>query len=340
MVAAMLAALATALPAQRDGTAPGQPRGALVDAVIATVNDSAIMLSTIQTAARSLIEGEVARLGIALPPARIQEIRQERLEDELRRHRMAQAAKTFGPLTPDQIEQLLDDSFERDRQQQVRDLGSYNEYSQLLKRSGRTWPTHVREQRVEKLDQFAQELSVGRRLARQTNLFVTPRMLREAYAEMVEFFVHPAEARIVQIAFVGADAKQHAEQAAAMWRAEPQLDVRELATRLPEARSTVIAAVLASSLAEQLAGVRTFALAGPENAVSAPIAIGDPEQPAWHVVRIVQYQPAADGRFEDPAVQRKLREFCAQRVVNEFRKQAYEQAKQRTEVRIVFDSLR
>jgi hypothetical protein len=39
-------------------------------------------------------------------------------------------------------------------------------------------------------------------------------------------------------------------------------------------------------------------------------------------------------------VQRKLREFCAQRVVGEFREQAHQQAVQRTEVRYVFDSLR
>ncbi len=323
--------LVAAIPAQRDAAPPAQNRGTLVDAVIATVNDSAIMWSSVQTAAASRIRAEVEKLGTTLSPALVGQIRDHTLEQEILRHRMAQAAKSFGPLTPDQVEQLLLESLERDRRDEERDFGSLTEYTRQLQRSGRSWPSHLREQRIEKLHDFAEQLSVSRRLARQTNLFVTPRMLRETYQQMVDYFVHPAEARIVQIAFLGPDAKAHAEAAAEAWRKEP-LDVRELAARFQPAQP--IAVVNAASLTAQLDALRTFALAGPENAVSSPIAVGD----AFHVARVVQFAAARNGRYEDPEVQAELRRICAERVIVEFQQQAYARARERTQVHRVLDT--
>jgi hypothetical protein len=310
--------------AAAQGEAP-PPARTLVDAVVATVNDSAIMWSTVQTAASGEISAETERLG-PLPPARRDQIQRQHLEREIRRHRMAQAAKTFGPLSPEQVEQLLQEQFDRDRQEQMRDLGSLHEFSRQLQRTGRTWPTHMREQRIEKLFDFAEELSVGRRLQRQTNLFVTPRMMRETYSRLLDWFVHDAEAKIVQVSFLGPDAARNAEAAAEVWRKEA-IDARELAKRFPQALPIGVEVDVAS-LSAEFEALRRFALAGPLDAVSAPIPVGT----AVNIAKITHFRAARNGRFQDPDVQAELREFCARRVVAEFREQAYARAEERTQV--------
>jgi hypothetical protein len=320
------------LAAQEAPAAPARQERTLVDAVAATVNDSPILLSRVMSAANDEIVQEARKFGGPLPPAAVHRIQQRKLDEEIMRHRMAQSAKTFGPLTPQQVEQLLDEQLERERQDEVRDLGSLGLYTSELARTGRTWTTHLREERVDKLELFARELAVGRRLARQTNLYVTPRMLREAYREYVDAFVHPADARIVQIAFLGPDAKQRAADAAAAWRADDKSDARQLAQKF---RGQAIPPLPANQLSEEFKALRDFALAGPLHAVSEPIAFGDPAQPQWNVARIVMFTPAANGRFEDPDVQRKLRDECERRVRVEFLLQAQQRAVERTEVRKV-----
>jgi hypothetical protein len=326
----IVAALAGAGLAQANPPAPPRQERVLVDAVAATVNDSPIMLSTVMIAANDLIAQEARRIGGPVPPAIVHRRQREMLEKEIMRHRMAQSAKTFGPLTPAQVEQLLDEQIERDRDDQMRDLGGLGLYTAELARSGRTWLTQLREERIDKLERFAQELAVGRRLSRQTNLYVTPRMLREAYEIRKDQFVHAAEASIAQIAFLGPDGKERAAAAAAAWRADPKLDPRQVAQK---GNGMVISVLPADQLSAQFQALREFALAGPEGAVSEPIAIGDAAQPQWNIAKIVRFRAAANDRFEDPKVQRTLREMCEMSVRVEFLEQARQRAEDRTQVR-------
>lgn len=324
-LALTLGSLALLAEARAQGQSPTPPLGQRVDAVIATVNDSAILFSTLRMVAIGRIRSQEKELG-PLTPADRDQIFREALEAEIDRHRMAQSAKSLGPLPPEQIDQIIQGEFERDRQAQLRDLGSYNELSQELKRIGRTWPTYEREQRIDKLSDIAEELTVQRRLARQANLFLTPRMLRETYEKNRARFLRDAAAKVTQVRFTGPDAQAAALAAAEMWRREPQLEARQVAARHPG--SLAIPEVVAKDLAAEFAPVTTFALAGPEGEVSAPVAVGE----AWFVAKVTAHVAARNGKFEDADVQEEVRNICYQQVRREFLAQAMVRARERTEV--------
>jgi hypothetical protein len=307
-------------PAQRE--APAQPpRPIRIDKVVATVNDSAIMWSALRTNTLGRLRALEARYG-RVRPEDIERVSREELEDLIDRHTMAQAAKTFGVFTPEQIETFFRRELERDEQEQIRDFGSHQAWNQALQNAGRTWQTYVSEQRVDKLARYAEEFSVDMRLQRQSNLFLTPRMLRETYEREKSRFVRPAEAIVALVVFAGPDAASNAEAAAAAWRNE-DVSSRELAARYAGALATdnMIASALLPELSQ-------WALAGPQGNVSAPIANGGKLQ----VAKVMTYLAARKGRFEDLDVQDELRLMCHRGVVEEFRKQALERARQRTEV--------
>ena len=323
---ALLAGATPGLAQERPPAAPPAPvrRPWLVDAVVATVNDSAILLSELRTVAAGRIR-TLRNEGNRLSQSDEKAILQRELTSLIDKRQMALSVKSLGVYTPDQIESLLRSELDREKQEKVRDLGSVLELSRALKEEGRTWPTYEREQRIDKLSDFADEFAVTRRLNRNTNLFLTPSMLRETYRREVAMFVHPARARLSIVAFRGPQAQAEAERAAASWSLQP-LPSRELAGRFPGA--TPLPDWDASALASDLKPLTDFALAGPTGAVSPPIACRD----ATYVVRVVEHRPAADGRFEDPEVQARLRNLCQQRVIAEFRLQAMDRAKLRTEV--------
>jgi hypothetical protein len=312
-------------PRAQDPQAPAAPRQpqppVLVDAVVATVNDSTILLSELRTLAAGRIRTIEARSG-PLSGAEVQRIYRDELEERIDVYRMAQSAKTFGVVAPEQVEQLFRAELERDKQDQVRDLGSYLEFSRELQRQGRTWQAYEREQRIEKLYDFAQSFSVWRRIQKQQNLYLTPRMLRETYAANRDRFVRSAQARVALVSFRGPNAQANAEQAAAMWSLQ-NLTSRELAQRFPDALATQD--LNASSLRPEL---REFGEAGPLNTVSPPMV----RPGGVDVAKVIAYLPARNGKFEDREVQEELRELCHRQVLGEFRHQALERARARTEV--------
>ncbi len=322
LLAVSLASLATAQ--ERAPERPPQATAVCIDAVVATVNDSPIMLSQLRTDIASRLRTLKARVG-QVSPRDIEALQNEALAYEIDRHRMAQSAKSLGPLTPEQVEQLLKSELDRDKQEQVRNLGSMNEFSRELKRTGRTWPTYERDQRVGKLNEFAEEFAIYRRLQNQRSLFLTPRMLRETYAENRDLFVREAAAKVVQVRFVGSDAKARAAEAAVLWR-QNEWTARQLTERFPG--SLPIGEVVATSLAAELGAIIQFALAGPADTVSEPIAVGE----GYHVAKVTEHVSARNGQFEDAKVQNDLRQMCLRRVTDEFRQQALERARQRTEV--------
>ncbi len=309
-----------ALPAQALPQ-PQPPRPILVDTIVATVNDSAIMWSALNTNAYGRLRALEARFG-RLRPEDIERVFREELDALIDRNTMAQAAKTFGIFTPEQVETIFRRDLEREEQEQIRDLGSQQAFSQALQNQGRTWQTYVSEQRVDKLASYAEQFTVDMRLQRQSNLFLTPRMLRETYEREIGRFVRPAEARVALLVFQGADAAATAAAAAEAWRQE-ELTSRQLAQRFPSA--TPLDDAIASTLIPELA---QWALAGPLHAVSPPIT----RNGAVQLAKVLAYLPARNGRFEDLDVQEELRAMCQRGIVEEFRKQALERASQRTEV--------
>ena len=309
---------------QQTNPAAQQPRFHQVDGVVATVNDSAILWSELMTVAAGRVRALVSS-GARLTRADEDQVLLTEREKLIDGRQMALSLKSLGVVTPDQVESLLRSELEREKQEKVRDLGSVPELSRALKEEGRTWPTYEREQRLGKLGQFAEEFAVHQRFQRNSSLLLTPRMLRETYEKQKDAFVHPAQATVAMVEFRGADAEARATRAAAAWAIQ-DLTSRDLASRhfgsipYPEQRS--------SALADFLKPVAEFAEAGPTGHVSPPLACRD----SWFVARVVEFHPAANGRFEDPLVQARLRLICQNRVLNEFRQQAMERAKVRTEV--------
>ncbi|MBL8756544.1 MAG: peptidyl-prolyl cis-trans isomerase [Planctomycetes bacterium] len=319
------------LPAQERPEAPANPRPVLVDGVIATVNDSAILLSTVRGVAKGRLN-ELAALQGRLSPQQLEAEMKKALAAVIDRHSLAHAAKTFGKLTPDQVDQIVDQELERDQQQQVKDVGSINAYTRELKRLGRDWPTYADEQRIEKLYDLAEEFGVRQRLARQTNLYLTPRMLRETYQNNVDLFVRPALATVLQVQFTGSGAEAAATEASTVWRLQ-ELTPRQLADKFTDRGATALAVMDASSLAVARSAIRDFALAGPAGAVSPPVQIGQ----TWVVARVGEFRAARNSSFDDPKTQDELRSLCSRKVIEEFRMQAMDRARQRTEVWSLID---
>jgi len=305
-----------------------QPSRALVDSVVATVNDGAILLSELRTLTHGTILVAEQRIGRKLRADEVQQLHLSELDKLMDKHRMGQAAKTFGILTPEQVEQYFREEMKRDEDEQMRTLGT-QVYSTEMHRQGRIWQTYYREQRVEKMSQIANELAVGQRMQRQSNLFLTPRMLLDTYRQNRGDFVHGAAAELTLIRFTGREARNHAEQARTLWKDD--LTAAAVLALIPGATATITPQLgpiddqSRKGLDDQLVD---FAIAGPQGQISPPLTIGD----GIVVARIVHYQPQRHGKFEDPEVQLALREIASRKVVTEFAEQALERARDRTEV--------
>lgn len=293
--------------------------------VVATVNDSAILLSEL----RSVTNGTVRSLnaqGRQLSPRDEQLLMMRELGKLIDKRRMALSIHSMGIYTPEQIDGYVKSVLEQERQEKQRDVGSMLALSQALKDDGQTWPTYEREQRLEKLHEFADDATVRRRLGSSNGtLFLTPRMLRETYEREKNAFVHAPRWRAGVVEFDGPEAKDHAASAAAAWALQP-LSPRELAANYPDGHS--LGDVGDEGLAEHLKPVAEFAQKGPAGTVSPPIEI----RGSFFVVKVLQYLPAENGRFEDPEVQARLRVVLQNRVRAEFEKQALDLAEDRTVV--------
>ncbi len=326
IVLSVLAAAASIRAQTLDPIGVDPRAGQCVDTVIATVNNDVIMLSELRT-----------QVGIEV--GRIENEQRRRLSSEERafvlqremtklinNHTMAQAAKTLGLAAPDIIESLFQDELRRETAEQVRNLGTEQKFSQELQRTGRTWQSFEREQRVIKMRQFAEDLAIFSRLQKQQNLFLTPRMMRELYQREIQRFVRPSLAIVSAVVFRGDDAAAQAEQAIEYWRTA-EVDSRQIAQRFPG--GTAIGEIDASTLVPELPLAR-FALAGPEGAVSTPI----PFQGGLQVAKVVRFHAARNASFADPDVQNELRIIGLEQVIGELRQQALARAAARTEVAV------
>lgn len=295
-----------------------------VDAVVATINDTTILQSRLLETARPQLNAAEAQAGQSLPPQLAMNLIIQDLIGMISHYQMAQSAKSFSTLPPEQIDKVLDIELDRDKQDRVRDLGSYLALSEELQERGQTWPSFAKEQRIEKLYDFSMQFAVAERLRKQSNLYLTPRMLRETYQKNRHLFVHGVYAEVESVAFSGPTAEQNAKAAADLWRIG-DFTPKEIADRHPG--GTPLQRLRSTSLKNP--ALKAFAEAGPANNVSDPIPRGNG---IFDVARIVAFVPAADGRFEDPAVQDEVRKLAHRIVFAELEQQALEQARQRTEV--------
>ena len=315
-----IAGAVRAQQAPAGGTEP--PKRLFVDSVVASVNDSTILQSKLFSTVAGPVRSAEARQNRSLTLREISQLSRSQLMQLINRYQMAQAAKSFGPLKPEQIDQLLRSELERDKQDRARDLGGYVAFSEELEREGLTWQTYAREQRLEKLNSFAEQFAIYERLRKQSNLYLTPRMLRETYEANRDFFVRPALADVALVTFQGPDAASRAAAASEFWRTG-DWTAREVATRFGPATPAQV--MRAKTLPKP---IRDFGLAGPVGSVSAPL----PGAGGRHrVAKVMQFLPARNGRFEDPETQAQVRVIARRRVVDEFRAQALERARQRTE---------
>ena len=326
--AAAVFAAASLLSAQEPQPQKPAAGHVLVDTVVATVNDASIMLSELRTRAVGKVNNAERQIGRRLTEAEIGVLFQDELKPLIDKHAMAQAAKTFGIATPEQVEQYFRDEMKLEEADQVRDLGTHQEFSRELQRQGLTWPTYYREQRVEKMYRLAIEFAVSMRMQKQSNLFLTPSMLRKTWREHVGLFVHGAAANILVITFTGPDARGHAEQAAGLWE-KANMTPAELLAAIPLCKANVIpfANLADQSRESHPPQLVDFALAGPEGRVSQPMALGD----GIVVAKVIAHRPARNGKFEDAQVQGELRVFAENKVRAEFLGQALRRALDRTE---------
>jgi hypothetical protein len=117
--AALLAQDPAPVPAKKPASRP-----VLVDRVVATVNDASILMSELTTLGAGMVRSREALLERDLLPAERLSLYKAVLDQRIENHAMAQAAKTFGFATPEQIDALFEDEMKRDEEEQLRDLGT------------------------------------------------------------------------------------------------------------------------------------------------------------------------------------------------------------------------
>ena len=319
-----------ALVAQGDKVLPA-PKRLFVDSVVASVNDSAILQSKLFDTVSGSVLGAEAQAGRQLTLNEVFQMAMRDLRSLVSNYQMAQAARSFGNIPPDRFDMILESELERDKEDRRRDLGGWGELSAELERTGQTWRTYANGQRIEKLQMLAEQFSIYERIRKQSSLYLTPKMLRDTYAEYRDQFVRSAMAQVSMITFRGPDAAARAQQASDLW-ADQVLTAREVAKQ--HGPATPLLSMRAKSLQPRL---RDFALRGPVGNVSQPI----PRPNGMvDVVKVMQFLPARDGKFTDPEVQAELRRLASDKVLREFRQQALTRAQQRTEVWVYQNGLR
>ncbi len=305
-------------------TGPKAPKRLFVDSVVASVNDSSILQSKLFKASSGEIQGQLAQ-GKRLSLDQIRNLTILRLRELVKDHQMAQSARSFGNFPTDRFDAILKSELDRDQQDRVRELGTEFAVSEELARNGETWQTHRQELRTEKLTMLAKQFAIYERMRKQSNLYLTPRMLRATYKEYQSEFVKEAIADTAILICMGPDAEVNAKAAADFWRTG-DWTAREVADKCTGVNAGV------PLPARTLGGpLRAFGMAGPLGNVSEPVrAPGG----SYKVAKIMKWQAASDGRFEDPEVQALVRTIATQKVLREFELQAQQRAHDRTTVHV------
>lgn len=298
-----------------------------IDRVVATVNDTVILYSDVLTQSSGDLRVAEAQKGSKLTQQESERIMSRNLEALTERAALAQAAKTLGVIPPDRVEEIFQQMLHEEEREQMRELGSYQKYAQELARQNRTYQTFERDQRMNKLADLTIEMGVYGRLQNQKGLFITPRMMREWYRRNQRTLLGTG-ALVGIVAFSGTDAASAAEAAAKAWRGEA-LTSTELAARFEARGAHDLGAVRITedSRKSLLPQMVEFGLAGPKDAVSDPVAVGQ----SWQVWRVVDFRGGQQKPFDDPDVQYEIRAQLEQQIRLILTDQTIHRAMDRTE---------
>lgn len=339
----MLLLAAAALPAQQ----PPAARPMLVDRVEAKVGDDAILYSQVMAAIQDDIKVREIERGRPLTPPELQSLFRQAKDALIDRNAMAQAAKTLGILPPERIEDILRERVAAAEAEEVRKFGTQTRFSQELSRENRTWESWRHDTRLLNELQLTRELTVGGRLQNQTNLFITPRMLREFYDQHRGDYVYDARCRVDVLRIDASGgleaAKTVAAAAAAMWR-EQSIDSRQLAEKMqaqqassgqpvvpvspaggPYQVSADLRKTMRPALAEFFLG---FADSHQQGDVSEPL---QDENNLW-LAKIVDRLEGRNSGFDDPEVQASLRHRLETLLIHHLTNEAIKRARDRTYV--------
>ncbi len=315
----------------QDGAAGADPLAGLVplDRVVATVNDAVILQREILTLTVSEIRAREQERGGPLSAGERSQIFFRNLEGRIDEHALAQAAGTLGLLPPERVEEIFQSQLLEEERDLVRKLGTLQRVTEEQARQGRNWETFVRDQRVSKLSDLTRSLAVQSRLNNQSNLFITPRMMRTFYLQNRAQFVRESRAVLGCVAFAGADAAAAAAAAKAVWEQEPLSPegiVERFSDRGAMAPETLLIdeAARKSRRPDQVA----FAMQGPAGLVSEPIE----DTRAVRLWKVLDFAEAREDRFEDPKVQALIRNLMEQQVYDRLLTQTRKRSRERTQV--------
>lgn len=301
----------------------------LIDRVVATVNDAVVLQREVLALTVGQIRVAEAERGSPLPPSERRLLFLRNLGSKIDQHALAQAAITLGILPPERVESIFQDQLLEEERELVRKLGTLQAVTEEQARQGRNWETFVRDQRVSKMSDLTRAMAVNSRLNNQSNLFITPRMMRTFYRENLGEFVRQSQAQLGCVAFVGEDAAAKAKVAAEVWSKEA-LTPEELVKRFESdgAMAPEVLLIDESSRKTRRQDQVDFAMAGPKDRVS-DLVVDESGVRLW---KVLEFQPAKKDTFEDPDVQRLIREFLEQRTIERLLEQTKKRAKERTQV--------
>jgi hypothetical protein len=326
----------TALPpamlrAQAAGAQVPDPSSlVLVDGVVATVNDTVILQSELIAQVTGRIRTFEAQSGTKVTDAQREAFLQEARRQLIWRAAMAQGAKTLGIVPSQRVDEIVQDMMREDERQQQRDFGSLMRWSEAWAQQNLTYDSYEREQRTAKMYELTKQIAVNARLQNQFNLFITPRMMREAWRQR-----QPSLASTVAIVgvvgFGSRDDKTRAlvAEAARVWRAE-QLTPNELAARFRDrvAAIPMTVRVASSNRPKELQPeLIDFGLAGPLGNVSEPFAA----ETSFQIWKVLDYAGGQQKSFDDPETQVQLRRMLEGQVVDKLQDDALRRCLERTQ---------
>ncbi len=290
-------------PAGQDPAAD-RNKGIRLDAIAATVGDTAILESRIAREIQARIQGA---LGQGHRPTR-EEI--ERWEFEFLRNifqteAMAQAARIQRGSTPQQVDQVFEQFLADQQRAEIENAGSLTKYSQQLDLLGTTWPTVREERRTTALAQLAEQRSFAERYRDLRALWVTPAEMRRYYERHRDRFHQEAAADVEVVVFPGgndpAAAAERATAAAAAWR-QRDAAAADIAAEFGGRALAPRTNVRDHPDDDRATYIKQFATNGTAGAVSEPIAVGNN---SW-VLRIARRIEAVHRPFDDPTVQQEI----------------------------------
>jgi hypothetical protein len=316
------------------GQQPQQPQQrniVVIDEVVSTVNDAAILASTVERTAGGAIRARELELGRSLTEAETLKERLKVLAKLIDEHSMAQATKTLGVLPPGRVEEVVQERLKQATREQVRQLGSELRFTQELKAQGQSWPSWERDQRLKIMSELAEGIAVWGRLQYQQNLFITPRMMREFYHKNRLQFVHGFLSTVARIGFFVEGDREAvlagARKAAELWRTE-SLTSTEMTARFPAARAQPDLIDIGPDTPPDRVPqyVLDFA-ANQAGTVSDPVAVGEN---SVFVMKVLDHHEATNASFEDPQVQAAIRHALEQGVIRRLRDEAIQRSRDRT----------